>query len=105
VINLAEITNRFQHALDHALTSEQLGHHAVHGVEVVEGYMEWFYHQSHPRMILPDMLVSVSRPPKHEVIDACAAEEDGGVCCDVQWCGDARVRGMTTFGRGIERGA
>jgi len=25
VINLAEITNRFQHALDHALTPEQLG--------------------------------------------------------------------------------
>jgi len=40
VINLAEITNRFQHALDHALTPEQLGHHAVHGVEAVEGYIE-----------------------------------------------------------------
>jgi len=77
VINLAEITNRFQHALDHALTSEQLGHHAFHGVEAVDGYIEWFYNQSHPRMILPDMLVPVLRPPNREVIDVRAAQEDG----------------------------
>jgi hypothetical protein len=77
IINLAEITNRFQHALDHALTHEQLGHHAVHGVEAVEGYIELFYHRSHPRMILPDMPVPVPRPPEREVIDARAAEEDG----------------------------
>jgi len=44
MINLAEITNRFQHALDHALTPEQLGKRAVHGVETAEGYIEWFYH-------------------------------------------------------------
>jgi len=40
VINLAEITNLLQHALDHALTLEQLGHYAVHGVDAVEGYIE-----------------------------------------------------------------
>jgi len=31
--NLGEISLRFQHALDHALTPEQLGQCAVHGVE------------------------------------------------------------------------
>jgi len=77
VINLAEITNYFQHALDHALTPEQLGHHAVHGVETVEGYIEWFYHHSHPRMILLDMPIPMSRPPECEVIDARSAQEDG----------------------------
>ncbi|RHN40233.1 hypothetical protein MtrunA17_Chr8g0352541 [Medicago truncatula] len=77
VINLVEITNRFQHALDHTLTHEQLGHYAVHGVEAVKGYIEWFYHQSHPCMILPDMLVSMSRPPEREVIDVVAAQDDG----------------------------
>jgi len=77
VTNLAEITNRFQHALNHALTPEQLGHRAVHGVEAVDGYIEWFYHHSHPRMILLDMSVPVSRPPEREVLDALAAQEDG----------------------------
>jgi len=77
MINLAEITNRFQHALDHALTPEQLGKHAVHGVEAAEGHIEWFYHHSHPCMILPDMPVPVSRPPKREVLDSLAAQEDG----------------------------
>jgi len=77
MINLAEITNRFQHAFDHALTPEQLGHYTVHGVEVVEGYIEWFYHRSHPRMILHDMLESVPRPPEREVIDAVVAQVDG----------------------------
>jgi len=77
VLNLAEITNCFQHALDYALTPEHLGHHVVHGMEEVEGYIEWFYHQSHPRMILPDMPVPVPRPPEREVIDALAAQEDG----------------------------
>jgi hypothetical protein len=77
IINLAEIINRFQHALDHALTPEQLGHHAFHGVEVVKGYIKLFYHHSHPHMILPDMLVPVPRPLEREVIDARAAERDG----------------------------
>ena len=77
MINLAEITNRIQHALDHALTPEQLGHRAVHGVEAVDGYIEWFYHRSHPRMILPNMPVPVPRPPEREVLDALAALKDG----------------------------
>jgi len=77
MINLAEITNRFQHALDHALTPEQLGQCAVHGVEAVEGYIEWFYHQSHPCTILLDILVPVSRPPEREVLDVLTAQKDG----------------------------
>jgi len=77
VINLAEITNRFQHALDHVLTPEQLGHRTIHGVEAVDGYIEWFYHRSHPHMILLDMPVLVPRPPECEVLDALAAQEDG----------------------------
>jgi len=77
VINFAEITNRFLHALDHALTPEQLGYCAVHGVEAVDGYIERFYHRSHPRMILPDMSIPMPRPPKREVLDALAAQEDG----------------------------
>ena len=52
-----EISLRFQHALDHALTPEQLGQRAVHGVEATNGYIEWFYLHSHPRMILPDIPV------------------------------------------------
>ena len=55
VTNLAEISLRFQYALDHALTLEQLGQRAVHGVEAVDGYIEWFYLHSHPRMLLPDI--------------------------------------------------
>jgi len=39
VTNLGEITLRFQHALDYALTLEQLGHRAVCGVEAVDGYI------------------------------------------------------------------
>ena len=54
-----------------------MGHYAVHGVEAVDGYIEWFYHWSHPRMILLDILVLVPRPLEHEVIDALAAQEDG----------------------------
>jgi hypothetical protein len=77
VINLEEITNRFQHALDHVLTPEQLGHRAVHGVEVVDGYIEWFYHHSHPRMILTDMPVPMPRPLEREVLDVFAAQENG----------------------------
>ncbi|XP_024626894.1 protein MAIN-LIKE 2-like [Medicago truncatula] len=42
-VNLAEITNRFRHALDYALTPQQLGEPAVHGVEAKDGYIEWFY--------------------------------------------------------------
>ncbi|AES89223.1 hypothetical protein MTR_4g071360 [Medicago truncatula] len=76
-VNLAEITNRFQHALDYTLTPQELGEIAVHGVEAAEGYIEWFYQVSHPRMILPDMPVPIPRPPEHEILDARAAQEDG----------------------------
>jgi len=37
--NLGEISLRFQHALDHTLTTEQLGERAVYGVEAANGYM------------------------------------------------------------------
>jgi len=76
-VNLAEITNRFRRALDYALTPQKLGETAIHYVEAVDGYMEWFYRHSHPRMVLPDMPVLVSRPPEREVLDARAAQEDG----------------------------
>jgi len=76
-LNLGEISLRFQYALDHALTAEQLRQRAVHGVEAEDGYIEWFYQVSHPRMILPDILVPVSRPPERAVLDALAAQEDG----------------------------
>ena len=46
-------------------------------MEAAEGYIEWFYRVSHPRMVLRDMLVPVPRPPKREVLDALAAQEDG----------------------------
>jgi len=78
-LNLEEISNRFRCALDYALTPEQLGHHAVHDVEAAEGYIEWFYRVSHPRMVLPDMLVPVPRPPEREVLHAQAAQEDAEV--------------------------
>jgi len=48
-------------------------------VEAVEGYIDWFYHHFHPRMILPYMPVPVPRPPEREVLDAQAAQEDGEV--------------------------
>ncbi|XP_024630198.1 protein MAIN-LIKE 1-like [Medicago truncatula] len=76
-VNLAEITNRFRRALDYALTPQMLGETAIHGVEAVDGYIEWFYQVSHPHMILPDMPVPVPRPPEREVLDARAAQEDG----------------------------
>jgi hypothetical protein len=76
-VNLAEITNRFQRALDYALTPQELGETAVHGVEVVDGYIEWFYQVFHPHMILPDMPVPVPQPPEREVLDARAAQDDG----------------------------
>jgi len=92
VINLADITNRFQHALDHALTPEQLEYHIVHGVEAANGYIEWFYHHSQPRMILPDMPVPVPRPPEHEVLDARTAQKDEGFGY-LQLCGRmSRIR-------------
>ena len=74
---LGEITLRFQRALDYALTPQQLGHPAVYGVEAAEEYIHWFYDVSHPRMILPDMEVSVPRPLEREAIDEIAAQEDG----------------------------
>jgi len=77
--NLGEISLRFQHALDHTLIDEQLGERAVHGVEAADGYIEWFYLHSQPRMILLDIPVPVSIPPEREVIDARAAQEDGDV--------------------------
>jgi hypothetical protein len=58
-VNLAAITNRFRRALDYALTPQELGETAVHYVEAVD----WFCRHSHPRTILPDMPVPVSRPP------------------------------------------
>jgi len=76
---LAEITNRFQRALDYALTPEQLGQRAVHDVEAAEGYIEWFYRVYHPRMVLPNMPVPVPRPSEREVLDAQDAREDGEV--------------------------
>jgi len=76
-VNLVEITNRFRRALDYALTPQQLGERAVHDVEAVDGYIDWFYRHSHPRMVLLDMPVLVSKPPEHEVLDARAAQEDG----------------------------
>ena len=99
---LGEITLRFQRALDYALTTQQLGHRALYGVEALEGYIHWFYDVSHPRMILPDMEVLVPRPPEREAIDEIAAHEDGDhgylelrvrlgphqrpcVCCYVKW--------------------
>jgi len=76
-VNLAEITNRFRRALDYALTPQQLGERAVHDVEAVDGYIDWFYRHSHPRMVLLDMPVPVPRPPERKVLDARAAQEDG----------------------------
>ncbi|XP_024628922.1 protein MAIN-LIKE 1-like [Medicago truncatula] len=76
-VNLTEITNRFRHALDYALTPQQLGEPAVHGVEAEDGYIEWFYRHSYPRMILHDMPLLVSRPSECEILDARAAQEDG----------------------------
>ena len=76
-ITLGVITLRFQRVVDYALTPEQLVQYAVHGVEAVEGYIQLFYHWSHPHMILPDMTVPVPRPPEREVMDEVAAQEDG----------------------------
>jgi len=76
-INLAEISNRFRRALDYALTPKQLGQRAVYDVEATEGYIKWFYQVSHPRMVLHDMPVPVSRPLEREVLDAQTAQEDG----------------------------
>jgi hypothetical protein len=38
--NLGEISLRFQRALDHTLTPEQLGQRVIHGVEATYGYIE-----------------------------------------------------------------
>ena len=46
-------------------------------MEAVDGYIKWFYHHFHPRMILLDMSVPVPSPPEREVLDALAAQEDG----------------------------
>lgn len=75
-VNLAGITNRFRRALDYALTPQQLGEPAVHYVEAIDGYIDWFYRHSHPRIVLHDMLVLVSRPLEREILDARAAQED-----------------------------
>ena len=48
-------------------------------MEAAEGYIDWFYHNSHPSVILPDMPVPVPRPPEHEVLDVQVAQEDGEV--------------------------
>jgi len=54
-----------------------LGERAVHDMEAVDGYINWFYRHSHPRMVLLDMPVPVPRPPERDVLDARAAQEDG----------------------------
>jgi hypothetical protein len=41
--NLGTISLRFQHALVHMLTPEQLGQRSIHCIEAVDGYIEWFY--------------------------------------------------------------
>jgi len=46
-------------------------------VEAEDGYNEWFYQVFHPRVILHDIPILVSRPPEREVLDALAAQEDG----------------------------
>jgi len=76
-VNLAEITNRFWTKLDYAPTPQQLEEHAVHDVDVVDGYIDWFYRHSLPRMVLLDMPVQVPRPPEREVLDVRVAQEDG----------------------------
>jgi len=76
-VNYAEITNRFRRALDYVLTPRELGETAIHYVEAVDGYIDWFYRHSHLRMILSDMPVLVPRPPEREVLDARAAQDDG----------------------------
>ena len=48
----------------------------LHGVEAAQGYIEWFYEVSHPRMILYNLEVPVPRPPEREVIVEIAAQED-----------------------------
>jgi hypothetical protein len=62
-INFAQIINCFLRALDYTLTTQELGEVAVHGVEAADGYIEWFYQVSHPRMILPDTPVSIGILP------------------------------------------
>jgi len=37
---LGDITPRFHRSLDYALTPQQLGNRALHGVEVAEGYIQ-----------------------------------------------------------------
>jgi len=56
-----------------------LGQRVVHGVEVRDGYIEWFYLHYHPHMILPDIPAPVPMPPEREVLDARAAQEDEDV--------------------------
>ena len=78
-VNLAEITNCFRRVLDYALTPQQLGERAVHNVEAVDGYIDWFYRHSHPHMVLLEMPVPV--PLEREVLDARAAQEDEDLGC------------------------
>ena len=46
-------------------------------MEAAEGYIQWYYDVSRPRMIHSDMEVSVSRPLEWETINEIAAQEDG----------------------------
>jgi len=73
---LTDITYRFQHHLDHALTPQQFGHRALQGVEANEGYIIGYYTVSDPCMILLDGHVQVPRPPEHEALDEIVEEED-----------------------------
>ncbi|KEH17887.1 hypothetical protein MTR_8g007190 [Medicago truncatula] len=56
-----EISYRYGHHLDHMLTGQDLGLAVMTGVESVHGYIRWFYSISHPRLILADEAVPMSK--------------------------------------------
>jgi hypothetical protein len=51
------------------LTGQDLGLAAMTGVELVHGYIRLFYSISHPRLILADEVVPISRPAEQEAVD------------------------------------
>ena len=76
-MTLSEISYHYAHDVDHVLRDPELGQPSIRGVEVSAGYIRYFYQVSHPRMILPNQEVHVSRPPEQEALDEIAVEEDG----------------------------
>jgi len=44
------------------------------GVETSQGYIRCFYSISHPRIILPDEVVHIPRPPEQEALDEIVVE-------------------------------